>query len=132
MKIVADTNVLLRAVVRDDLNQLRQAQATLDEASLVAITMPTLCEFAWVLRRSYRHAPHAIAAAIRALMQADNVITDRQTLEDGLAMLDAGGDFADGVIASEGRSLGGDTFVSFDKDAVKRLATQGIVARLLA
>lgn len=119
-------------MVRDDLNQLRQTQAALDKASVVAIAMPTLCEFAWVLRRSYRHAPRAIAAAIRALMQADNVMTDRQTLEDGLAMLDAGGDFADGVIASQGRLLGGDTLVSFHKDAVKRLAAHGVRAELLA
>ncbi len=30
-------------------------------------------------------------------------------------MLDAGGDFADGVIAYEGQWLGADTFVSFDE-----------------
>jgi hypothetical protein len=32
-------------------------------------------------------------------------------------MLDAGGDFADGVIAYEGKWLGAETFVSFDKKA---------------
>jgi predicted nucleic-acid-binding protein len=33
-------------------------------------------------------------------------------------MLRAGGDFADGVIADAGQSLGGDIFVSFDRQAV--------------
>ena len=46
-------------------------------------------------------------------------------------MLDAGGDFADGVIAYEGNWLGGETFVSFDRQAVALLAAQGKSARLL-
>jgi predicted nucleic-acid-binding protein len=46
-------------------------------------------------------------------------------------MLNVGGDFADGVIAYEGNWLGADTFVSFDKRAVKLLETQGKSARLL-
>ena len=46
-------------------------------------------------------------------------------------ILEAGGDFADGVIAFEGEWLGGDVFVSFDKKAVALLEKQGISARLL-
>jgi predicted nucleic-acid-binding protein len=49
-----------------------------------------------------------------------------------LAFLKAGGDFADGVIAHEGRWLGGETFVSFDKKAVSLLSGQGVKAKLLA
>ena len=45
--------------------------------------------------------------------------------------LQAGGDFADGVIAHEARWLGGETFVSFDKRAVRLLNEQGTAARLL-
>jgi predicted nucleic-acid-binding protein len=40
---------------------------------------------------------------------------NRPAAEAGLALLDAGGDFADGVIAYEGSWLGADAFVSFDK-----------------
>jgi predicted nucleic-acid-binding protein len=46
-------------------------------------------------------------------------------------MLKAGGDFADGLIAYEGAWLGGDTFVSFDKQAVSLLSDQGKRAKLL-
>jgi predicted nucleic-acid-binding protein len=56
---------------------------------------------------------------------------DRPAVEAGLAVLDAGADFADGVIAYEGRWLGGETFVSFDKKAVAVIAKQGMQARLL-
>ncbi len=53
-------------------------------------------------------------------------------MEAGIKMLESGADFADGVIAYEGRWLGGETFVSFDKKAVSSLAKQGQQAKLLA
>jgi len=45
--------------------------------------------------------------------------------------MNAGADFADGVIAYEGAWLGGETFVSFDKKAVEALEKQGQKAKLL-
>ncbi len=56
---------------------------------------------------------------------------NRPAVEAGLSVLEAGGDFADGVIAYEGNWLGGETFVSFDKKAVALLTAQGQSARLL-
>ncbi len=66
-----------------------------------------------------------ISAAIRALLAVAAVETNRPAVEAGLAMLDAGGDFADGVIAQEGAWLGGSTFLSFDQTAVTLLTAQG-------
>jgi predicted nucleic-acid-binding protein len=100
-------------------------------AEMVAIAVSCLCEFAWVLLSVYGYRASSIARAIRLLLAADNVETDRQVAEAGLAMLDAGGDFADGVIAYEGRRLGAETFVSFDKKAVEMLKEQGMAARVL-
>ena len=53
-------------------------------------------------------------------------------MQAGLNMLDAGGDFADGVIAYQGRWLGAETFVSFDKQAVRLIKAGGAEARLLS
>lgn len=64
--------------------------------------MKSLCELVWVLRRKYGLPAVEVAAAIRALLAAGNVEVDRPAVAAGLAMLDAGGDFADGVIAYEG------------------------------
>jgi len=47
-------------------------------------------------------------------------------------VLEAGGDFADGVIAHDGQWLGGETFVSFDVQAVQLLDRSGVKARLLS
>lgn len=131
MKIAVDTNVLVRAVAQDDPEQAKIATKLLSNAEMIAVAIPCLCEFVWVLRGVYGFEVSDVAEAIRALLAAENVEANRPAVEAGLAMLDAGGDFADGVIAYEGRWLGGETFVSFDKKAVERLKDQGQTARLL-
>ena len=131
MRVAVDTNVLVRAAVRDDPAQARIATKVLTEAELIAVALPCLCEFVWVLLRVYGLQPADAAAAIRALLAAANVAVNRPAVEAGLAVLEAGGDFADGVIAYEGNWLGGETFVSFDKKAVALLTAQGQSARLL-
>lgn len=131
MKISVDTNVLVRAVVGDDPAQAATAAAILTDAELVAVALPCLCEFVWVLLRVYGFQQADAARAIRALLTATNVEVNRPAVEAGLRVLDAGGDFADGVIAYEGNWLGGETFVSFDRKAVAVLTAQGQSAQLL-
>lgn len=132
MKLTADTNILVRAATLDDAVQGPLARKLLVEAELLAVALPALCEFCWVLKANYGFDASDIAVAIRSLLDADNVATDRAAVEAGLALLDAGGDFADGVIAHEGRWLGGETFVSFDKKAIRLLAAGGEDARVRA
>ena len=132
MKITADTNVLVRAITGDDERQSKLAQAELERADIVAVALPSLCELVWVLSQGYKIPSSQIAEAIRRLMNGANVAVNRPAAEAGLALLDAGGDFADGVIAYEGSWLGADSFISFDKKAVKLMEGQGISARLLA
>jgi predicted nucleic-acid-binding protein len=131
VKLVVDTNVLVRAVVRDDPAQARVAAKVLQDADVIAVALPCLCEFVWVLRKVYNIQISDIAAAIRALLAAANVQVNRPAVEAGLSLLEANGDFADGVIAHEGTWLGGETFVSFDKQAVALLTAHGQPARLL-
>ena len=132
MKITADTNVLVRAVTEDHEHQSRAAQTALKRAELVAIPISALCELVWVLAQGYRIPPAEIAEAIRRLINGANAMVNRPAAEAGLALLDAGGDFADAVIAYEGNWLGADTFVSFDKKAVRLMEAQGVSARLLS
>ncbi len=131
MRVAVDTNVLVRAVVRDDRAQAEVAAKWLRNSSLIAVALSALCELVWVLRRVYGFKAAEVADTIRSLTSADNVEMNRPAVEAGLAMLDAGGDFADGVLAYEGRWLGAETFVSFDRRAIEMLAAQGVSARLL-
>ncbi|QQD71434.1 type II toxin-antitoxin system VapC family toxin [Acidithiobacillus ferrivorans] len=131
MRVAVDTNVLVRAAVRDDPAQAGIAAKVLIDAELIAVALPCLCEFVWVLLRVYSLQPTDAAAAIRALLAAANVEVNRPAVEAGLSVLEAGGDFADGVIAYEGNWLGGETFVSFDKKAASLFLAQGQSALLL-
>ncbi|MBA4722849.1 MAG: type II toxin-antitoxin system VapC family toxin [Alcanivorax sp.] len=131
MKITADTNILLRAIVNDDKTQAARAVRVLEQADMVAVSLQALCELIWVLHRGYKVDRADIVAAIRLLLNTKNVVVNRPAAEAGLALLEAGGDFADGVIAYDGAWLGADTFVSFDKKAVSLLKKQGQATRLL-
>ena len=132
MRVTADTNVLVRAIAEDEKRQSKAAQSALAEADVVALALPALCELVWVLSRGYKIPAAEIAEAIRRLLGAANVVVNRPAAEAGLAHLVAGGDFADGVIAHEGSWLGADTFMSFDKSAVKLVEAQGGSVRLLS
>lgn len=130
MRITADTNILVRAIVQDDPDQALLAQQELERASTVVLTVPALCELCWVLSRRYGYRNSEIAQGIRLLIGGDTTIFDPGAVDAGLRLLDAGGDFADGVIAYLGRAANADAFVSFDREAVKRLNDAGQVARL--
>lgn len=131
MKLAVDTNVLVRAVVGDDVAQAHKASQLLKNADVIAISITCLCEVCWVLRKVYGFSDEDIATAISALTETRNVEMNRPAVEAGLKVLGAGGDFADGVIAFEGAWLGAETFVSFDKHAVDLLQAGGANARLL-
>ena len=128
MRITADTNILLRAVVADDTDQAAAAQTLLRRATVIAVPIPVFCELAWVLKRGYGYGTRDIVAAIEAIAGIDAVVTDSPAVDAGLATLRAGGDFADGSIACQGRWLRGTVFASFDRGAVSRLRGRDVNA----
>jgi predicted nucleic-acid-binding protein len=132
VKFTVDTNVLIRVFVDDDQKQAQAARKLLKSAELIAVTSSSLCEFVWVLRQAYKFSRQDVAAAIRLLLDIRNVAMNRSAVEAGLAILESGGDFADGVIAYEGNWLGGETFASFDKDAVALIMERNGEAKLIA
>jgi predicted nucleic-acid-binding protein len=132
MKMIADSNVLIRAAVRDHARQARVAAAFLRDAEVIAVSLTCVCEFVAVLRNVYKFKREDITAALRALLDAGNVEVNRPAVEAGMAVLNAGGDFTDGVMAYEGKWLGGETFVSFDKQAFPVAVVLGNKAKLLA
>ena len=120
MKITADTNLLVRVLVGDDEVQGALAKAALSDAQTVILTLPALCELVWVLSRGYKVSSGEIADALRRLTASAGVVVDRPALQAGLALLEAGGDFADGVIAHLGACAGADAFLSFSSPSTSR------------
>ncbi len=64
-------------------------------------------------------------------MSDKRVVAQRDAVTAGLAFLDAGGDFADGVIEFEGRRLGGKVLATFDRQAAAIVRGQGRQCLLL-
>lgn len=124
MKVTLDTNVLVRLATQDDAAQAAKALQVLQNATLIAVPTPALCELVWVLLRGYRYTPAQVAQAVRTLIQVRHVVCHTPTVLAGLAVLEAGGDFADGAIAYEGELLGGPEFVTFDQQAARLLKAQ--------
>ena len=138
--VVLDTNVLARIVLDDDKRQSDAAFTALKSASLIIIPVVAFCELVWVMRSlktgdgKRLYTPAAIAERIRFFLGFDHIVVQQDEVEAGLQMLEAGGDFADGVIEYTGRTLArgsAATLLSFDKNAVSTLAKRGLSALLL-
>jgi predicted nucleic-acid-binding protein len=128
VKIAADTNLLLRAILEDEPGQAVEAQTLIGRAEVIAVPVAVFCELVWTMGRQYKRSMNEIADAIDAILGVAAVVTDRPAVEAGLAVLRGGGDFADGVIAWHGAALGGTVLATFDKAAVRVLGACGFVA----
>lgn len=113
-----DTNVLVRALVRDDLAQSLRAEALLS-AHNVFIPVTVVLELEWVLRSRYAFSPSVIAQAIQGVAALPNVqLGERAAVLSAAAKAALGWDFADAL--HHALSEGCDDFVTLDADLVKR------------
>ncbi|WEZ82933.1 type II toxin-antitoxin system VapC family toxin [Rhizobium sp. 32-5/1] len=120
MKVIVDTDILVRMFTRDHPVESPRAEELLRTHDAV-ISNQTLCEMTWVLKKAYKFTAAELKQAVEALSGSETVIVDRGAVENGLTFMNAGGDFADGVIAFEGRRLGGEVFATFDRKAANIL-----------
>ncbi|WP_419805333.1 type II toxin-antitoxin system VapC family toxin [Terriglobus sp.] len=131
MTTAIDTNVLVRAVIDDGSAQAALARKTIREAKAIVATLPALCEAVWVLRTSYQKQRTDIALLLEDLLALPNLCCELAAVQYGIAALKRGADFADAVIAWEGKRLGADEFLSFDRRAVRLLSSPDMRTRLL-
>jgi hypothetical protein len=73
-----------------------------------------------------------MATAIRRLVDSASVRAERPAVDAGLVVFKAGRDFADGVIAFEGRRPGELIYTSFNRRAIELVAATGAETRLLS
>lgn len=130
MNIAVDTNILIRFILADDDAQHTSTLRLFDEADSITIPTIVLCETVWVLQR-YKIDRQDIAEQINAITNSDKVVVADDEVSAGLSLLEAGGDFADGVAAYVGRRMspnGAAAFASFDQTAVRLLSQHGNTA----
>lgn len=131
MNLTADANVLVRVIVEDNPAEAFAARNQVAGAQRVVIPIAALCETIWVLKSVYRLGRAECVSVVKRLLETQKIVLDRPAVEAGLAILKAGGDFADGVIAFDGMRAGGDIFVTFDRRAADLLRKSGHHCHLL-
>ena len=115
-----DTNVLVRALVRDDPAQSARAEALLS-GHKIYIAVTVMLELEWVLRSRYAFRPKVVAQAITGIAALGNVVLgERAAVLTAAAKSAQGWDFADAL--HHALSEGCDDFVTLDADLVKRSA----------
>lgn len=124
MSVIIDTNILVRAIVQDHAEEAERATALL-AANEVVIPVQTFCELIWVLARVYKLSRAELIGVVSAWSDTEGVVVDTAAVSAGLAVMKNGGDFADGVVAFEGRRIGGSVFATFDRRAARILSAEG-------
>jgi predicted nucleic-acid-binding protein len=115
-----DTNVLVRALVRDDAPQSARAETLLGEHAIF-IPVTVILELEWVLRSRYGFAPKRVAQALELVASLANVVVgERQAVLAATAKVGHGWDFADAL--HHALSEGCDDFVTLDADLTRRAA----------
>jgi predicted nucleic-acid-binding protein len=120
VRIALDTNVLVRYLTWDDDIQSPLSAKAIEDAETVVVSAIVLCETVWVLERAYKLKAEEIAKTLRAFVESETVQVDRPLAEAGLAALERGGDFADGLILFEADRAKVDQLVTFDQQFAKR------------
>jgi predicted nucleic-acid-binding protein len=113
-----DTNVLVRALVRDDAAQAARAERLLAEHE-VFVPVSVMLELEWVLRSRYGYAPRLVAQAFEKIAALGNVMLgERAAVVAAAAKMAQGWEFADAL--HHALSADCDDFVTLDAQLVKR------------
>ena len=126
--IALDTNVIVRALTRDEPIQARKAAAIFASGRLF-IPKTVLVELDWVLRKAYGFAHPAVNDALSRLVGLDILeVEDRSAVIAALAWHADGIDFADALhLASSASAL---ELCTFDSALAKRASRVGTSPRV--
>lgn len=120
-----DTNVLVRYLAQDDPAQTPRATELIESLTAEApgfISQVVLVETVWVLESCYAADAARIAEVVETLLHVETLVVDEADIAwRGLRQFkQAGGDFADALVAALARRAGCETVYSFDRGAAKR------------
>ena len=120
-----DTNILVRYLIRDDLEQLRAASRFIEddcsEQEPGFVNQIVLAELVWVLERGYKLDRSVVATAIDALLLPKQLSIDHpDDVRAAISEYLNGADFADSLIAAWNARLGCEYTATFDRGASRR------------
>lgn len=131
--IGVDTNVLVRFVVKDDLDEFERSSAFLadrtpEQPAFVSIIV--LIEFVWVLRSRYRYTQESIGFAIEALLSSPALVFEEGEFLSILLRNTKvkSGDLADHLIAFCAARAGCSRTVTLDAAAANAIPSMELLA----
>ena len=123
--IAIDTNILVRYITQDDLQQAEAAENLLaiynNKPQSIFINNIILCEFIWVLEKGYKYTQQQISSTIRIILSTEEFVFEYHNVL-WLALEDYEhnkADFSDSLISKLNYNLGYKQTFSFDKSAIK-------------
>lgn len=125
-----DTNVVVRLIVSDDVEQTRRARRLIEQAigrdEMVLVSLMVLLESEWVLRSRYGFNREAVLAIFRALLAARELsFEDEPALEEALfRWKDSACEFSDCLITAHNRQIGCRATATFDGKAARLPGTE--------
>jgi predicted nucleic-acid-binding protein len=121
-----DTNILVRYLTNDDLEQSNQVAALFAEyneyESSIYINNIVLCELVWVLEKGYKYNTQQIATALKLILQTPEFSFDNhQLLTQSVIEYERSNtaDLSDIIISLVNNNAGCNATYSFDKTAIK-------------
>ena len=120
-----DTNVVVRYLTQDDLQQSRRATQIFDHQLTTAgpgfLSVVTMVETVWVLGRAYGFVDQVIAAAVELLLQTDVLVieNEQEVFTAMIALKQKRGTFADALIAALGAKASCKHTLTFDQKALR-------------
>ena len=118
-----DTNVVIRYLVQDEPDQSARASEVIDvltESEPGFLSLVTIVELYWVLRRAYKVSTARCSEMIEALLVARELHVGQDSIVRAALVASVDGpDFADAVIAELGRVAGCTHTVTFDRGAAR-------------
>jgi predicted nucleic-acid-binding protein len=127
-----DTNVVIRLIVSDDVDQTRRARRLVEEAlsrdDIVLVSLLVVLESEWVLRSRYGFNRQAVLAIFRALLESRELsFEDEPALEEALfRWKDSACEFPDCLITAHNRQLGCRATATFDGKATRLPGTESV------
>jgi predicted nucleic-acid-binding protein len=123
--LAADTNVLARLVVSDDLAQQKAVRRRLDRAlaagEQVVLTTVVLAELAWVLDAAYGYGRESVALAIRTFVDTPPFFApEKAQVLEALDAYDTGAaEFSDYLLLALARAAGAERLLTFDRKLLR-------------
>lgn len=118
-----DTNVVVRFLAQDDPAQSAAAtdlMNTLTDTAPGFLSLVTVVEVHWVLRRAYKTSAGDCADVIEGLLNARELRIEQESIVRSAVDASRGEiDFADAIIAGLGRAAGCEHTVTFDRRAAR-------------